>query len=114
MQGKINSPMTIISKGTQITGDVSSQENIRVEGYIKGTVKAGGELILTNSGKIDGEIVTSSAIIAGTISGNLTASEKTVLESQSSLTGDLRTKNLVIIEGAVFKGKCEMNKGPKN
>ncbi len=100
---------TLISNGTTIVGDVQVNGNIKVEGTIKGTVNATGELIVINSGKIEGEIHVGSAIIAGLVKGNLNVEEKTVLANDSKLVGDLKTKNLVIEEGAKLQGNCSMN-----
>jgi len=100
---------TIIGSGTTIVGDLHVEAGLRVEGIIKGSVNATGELVVTNTGAIEGEISVSSAFISGKIKGNLNAKEKTVLEPSSVLYGDLRTKNLVIAEGAHLHGNCAMD-----
>lgn len=109
MNKKSDGGMTIISSGTTIVGDIVVEEDIRVDGSIKGSLKSSGELVVTDKGSIEGEIEVGSAVVAGQINGNLTAIEKTVLEPHSQLRGDLRTRNLVIAEGARFHGNCAMN-----
>jgi cytoskeletal protein CcmA (bactofilin family) len=108
MNKKINGLTTIIGNGTTVVGDLQVEGGLRVEGIIKGAVNASGELVVTNSGIIEGEINVGSAIIAGKIKGNLTSKNKTVLEPNSTLYGDLKTKNLVITEGAILHGNCSM------
>ncbi len=100
---------TIIGSGTTIDGDLHVKAGLRVEGIIKGSVNAGGKLVVTDTGAIEGELSVGSAFIAGKIKGNLNAKEKTMLESSSVLHGDLRTKNLVIAEGAHLHGNCAMD-----
>lgn len=107
-----NNTQTLISEGTKIVGEVNVQSDLRIDGYIKGTIKVGGTLVITAPGKVEGEVQTSGAIIAGTLQGNLHAGDKVVLEANSHLIGDLKTKNLVISEGAVFHGNCQMGTAP--
>lgn len=105
--------MTFISEGTQILGDIKVEHDLRVEGYLKGTVDVGGMLVLGPTGKIEGEVLARSATIAGQIQGNLKGHEKIVLESKSTLLGDLQTRELVINEGAIFQGHCTMQSDVK-
>lgn len=100
--------VTSISEGTQIIGDIKVEHDLRVDGYLKGTVNVGGTLVLTPTGRIEGDVVVRSAIVAGQIQGNLRGEEKIVLESKSTLMGDLKTRELVINEGAIFQGNCSM------
>jgi cytoskeletal protein CcmA (bactofilin family) len=109
MKNSLNGLKTIIGNGTTVTGDLNVEAGLHVEGYVKGSINASGELVVTDTGTIEGEISVGSAVIAGKIQGNLTARDKTVLEPGSALYGDLRTKNLVISEGAHLNGNCTMD-----
>lgn len=100
--------VTSICEGAQITGEIKVEHDLRVDGYLKGTVTVGGTLVLTQTGRIEGDVNVRSAIIAGQIQGNLKGMEKIVLESKSTLVGDLQTRELVINEGAIFQGNCSM------
>ena len=40
---------------------------------------------------------------------NIECENKLILEATASLTGNIKTKQLVIECGAMFQGKCEMN-----
>lgn len=108
MSKNITAAMTFISDGTHILGDIKVEHDLRVEGYLKGTVNVGGMLVLGPTGRIEGEVVARSATIAGQLQGNIKGQEKIVLESKSSLMGDLQTRELVINEGAIFQGHCSM------
>jgi cytoskeletal protein CcmA (bactofilin family) len=43
--------------------------------------------------------------------GNLIAREKIELQNKSDIEGDIRTKSLVVEQGAVFCGACHMKEG---
>jgi cytoskeletal protein CcmA (bactofilin family) len=108
MSKSVATVQTFISEGTQILGDIKVEHDLRVDGFLKGTVDVGGMLILGPSGKIEGQVGVRSATVAGQILGNLKALDKIVLEPKSTLVGDLQTRELVINEGAVFQGNCSM------
>jgi cytoskeletal protein CcmA (bactofilin family) len=105
--------MTFISDGTRITGDIAIDHDLRVEGFLKGTVSVGGTLVLGPTGKIEGDVVARAATLAGHLAGNIKTHEKLVLETKSVLLGDLQTRELIINEGAMFQGKCSMDHGEK-
>jgi cytoskeletal protein CcmA (bactofilin family) len=113
MSKSIAAAMTFISDGTQLLGDIKVENDLRVEGYLKGTVEVGGMLILGPTGKIEGQVTARSATVAGQILGNLKGHEKIVLEAKSALVGDLQTRELVINEGAMFQGNCSMQMDEK-
>ena len=108
MSKSVAASQTVISDGTQILGDIKVEHDLRVDGYLKGTVDVGGVLILGPTGKIEGTVQARSAMIAGQILGNIRALDKIVMEPKSTLLGDLQTRELVINEGAVFQGNCSM------
>jgi cytoskeletal protein CcmA (bactofilin family) len=101
--------MTFIGEGTRITGDLSVEHDLRVEGSIRGAVSVGGTLVLSISGSIEGDVVSRSAALAGRLTGNVSVQEKLVLEEKSVLQGDLRARELVVQEGAIFQGNCSMD-----
>lgn len=113
MSKSVAAAMTFISDGTQILGDIKVEHDLRVEGYLKGTVEVGGMLILGPTGKIEGQVNARSATVAGQILGNLRGQDKIVLETKSTLIGDLQTRELVINEGALFQGNCSMQADEK-
>ncbi len=106
---KLNSTSeTLIADGTLVTGEINVQGDLRLDGAIKGSVTVGGTFVVTTNGKVEGDIQAHTAIIAGTIQGNIKSTERTVLEASSRLNGDLMTNTLVINEGARFQGNCAM------
>jgi len=60
------------------------------------------------TGKVEAQIEAETAIVAGSMIGNVATTEKIELQANCKMEGDLRTKSLVIEEGAVFCGACNM------
>ena len=108
MSKNVAASMTFISDGTTIQGEIAVEHDLRVEGFLKGTVTVGGMLVVCPSGILVGVGHARSATIAGNIKGNIRGQEKIVLEAKSVLMGDLQTRELVINEGAIFQGNCAM------
>ena len=102
--------MTFIGEGTRILGDMSVEHDLRIEGAVRGAVTVGGTLVLSAGGSIEGDVSCRSAALAGRLVGNIVAQEKLVLEEKSVLQGDLRARDLVIQEGALFQGNCSMDR----
>ncbi len=100
--------MNIISKGTFIDGQVKTESSLQIHGKVKGSIRCNNMLRVGESGQIEGDVEANNANIGGKIKGKLIVKEKLVLESKSSLVGELKAAKLVIEEGAVFDGTSDM------
>jgi cytoskeletal protein CcmA (bactofilin family) len=102
---------TIIGEGTFLEGTITVPHSVRIDGTLKGKLETSETLTVGNSGRIEADIVAKSAIIGGSVKGNLSVEDRVELETNSSLIGDLKTRDLVINEGATFHGNCSMDVG---
>jgi cytoskeletal protein CcmA (bactofilin family) len=99
---------TIIGEGTILKGDVKVEGSIQVDGEFDGTIDAADTLVIGESGKVDGDATVANAVIGGRMYGNVFASGKIELQRGSQLLGDIKTRGLVIEDGVVFQGNCQM------
>ncbi|MEK7395247.1 MAG: protein CcmA, bactofilin family [Fibrobacterota bacterium] len=102
-----------VNSGTVITGELLVENDLSIEGTVKGIIRATGTVSVHIQGVVEGEIQAASVKIGGKVTGNVTANDRVILENKAVLVGDLRTRELIILEGAVFHGKCEMQSGAK-
>ena len=100
---------TIIGEGYTITGEINGAPSIRVEGKIIGNVHVEEGIILGEKGLIEGNVSTRSAIIYGTIEGNVKA-DQIEIKKTGIVNGDISTDNLEIELGAQYNGKLNMKK----
>ena len=100
---------TIIGQGTRFKGEMAAASGVRLDGDFEGTLNVAETLTVGETGTINGEVTVKSANIGGKVRGNFTAAEAVVLEAKAELHGDLRTRRLVIHEGAVLNGQCLMS-----
>lgn len=105
-QSRIDS---LIGNGTRIEGDIFFAGGLRVDGEIKGNVRAeNGQpstLVLSEQARIEGVIEVSHLVVNGTVVGPVYASEYVELQSKSRVTGDVYYKTLEMHVGAIVEGK---------
>ena len=106
--GNTQPTINLIGQGTVITGDVSSDGDIRIDGIVKGTVNTKAKLVLGPNGVIEGEIFCGLADISGLVKGNLHSKDTLHLKSKSKLNGDMIVGKLIVDAGAEFSGNCTM------
>jgi cytoskeletal protein CcmA (bactofilin family) len=99
---------TIIGKDTVINGSVKGNGIIRVDGRIQGEEVSHGEVIIGDSGEVAADIKARQVTIAGLVKGNIYAEGKVEIVETGKVLGNIRSVNLIINEGALFQGTCDM------
>ena len=104
-----NSPaVNIVSEGTKVTGNIHAKADIRVSGTVDGEALSKGKLIITNVGKVNGNITSADADIAGKVEGEVRVTNKLILRKSAVIDGNIYTKTLIVEEGAAINGACRM------
>lgn len=101
---------TIIGKDTVFQGTINATGTVRIDGEFKGEIKAKGDLIIGDAGRVEATVEARNVLVSGHLRGNIQATGKVDLASTARLFGDMRVKNLLIEEGAIFKGNCIMER----
>jgi len=102
-----------IGKSIVFKGDLTGDEDLQVEGQVEGGIQlANHVLTIGQSGRANAQLYAKSVVVIGHVTGNITATERVVLEASASVEGDVHTPKLVIAEGAVLNGTVEMTKAP--
>ena len=105
---------TIIGKDTVFTGTLDVKGAVRVDGTVKGKVICTDTVTVGTTGYVEADLEGQTVVVAGKVVGNLTAFDKLELQAKSDVEGDLKTKSLVVEQGAIFCGSCKMKNGQKN
>lgn len=95
--------VSVIGADMEVSGDVSTDDELRVDGRIDGNVRC-GTLDLGEGGAIAGDIAAEEARLAGTVHGRVDA-RVVVLEAGARVTGDVRYESLAIAAGARVDGR---------
>lgn len=104
-----NNVVNQIGVGTEITGDVSTNGDIRFDGVLTGNLKTKGKVVIGETGTVKGEISCKNSVVEGKVEGKISVVELLTLKATSSLTGDIVTRRLAIEPGAKFSGNCSMS-----
>ena len=99
--------ITVITEGVKIEGSLNFPGSVQIDGEVVGDIKSGGTLTIGKNAKVESNIKTIDAIIAGYFKGDIQASGQVEITSTGSFIGDLiQDKTLITIEkGGLFKGK---------
>ncbi len=98
---------TVIGRGSVSEGRFRVETGIRVDGVLKGELTSSGTLIVGESGVIEADVKVNDALVSGRIVGTLEAEEKVHLQAQSAFVGRIKTRTLIVEEGAIFKAECD-------
>lgn len=97
-----------IAKGTTIKGDVQTDGVLRIDGTLIGTIESTGKVVVGESGRVEGQILCTSAHISGAVKAKITVKELLSLMATAKVTGEIVTGKISIEPGAVFSGSCSM------
>jgi cytoskeletal protein CcmA (bactofilin family) len=100
---------TVIASEVFLEGILSSKEAIRIDGSFKGRIECESVLVIGETGKVEGDIVAETLLIAGELIGNATAKNHLEIRQNGKLYGDICTEALVMEPGVVFEGICRMS-----
>ena len=102
---------TIIGKDTSFQGTIKAQGTLRIDGKLEGEIDCQGDVVIGETGSITAGVKAKNLLIAGLIKGNVNISNKLEIASTGKLEGDIQsTSSLIIDDGALFQGNCQMMK----
>src|SRR6266850_2600270 len=97
-----------IGQGVVIEGRITSAQDLRIDGKVEGTIEVGDHLLIVGKGAaVKANLVARSILISGTVVGNVTATERLDLQATGSVEGDINSPRLVMVDGAVVKGRVD-------
>ncbi|SOD40758.1 bactofilin family protein [Nitrosovibrio sp. Nv4] len=100
---------SLIGAGTHIEGNISFSGGLRIDGHVTGNIIALGDrpsaLVLSDQAVIEGKIQVSHAVVNGSITGAIYASEYVELQPQARIFGDVHYKTMEIQLGASVDGR---------
>src|SRR5258708_18092834 len=112
MLGKSNKSRCIdslIGAGTTIEGDIAFTGGLRIDGHVKGSVKATGTkpgtLVVSELAKVEGDIDVAHIVVNGVVAGPVRASEYVELLPKARVTGNVSYKSIEIHVGAIVMGQ---------
>jgi cytoskeletal protein CcmA (bactofilin family) len=110
---------TIIDAATVMEGRIVFAESIRIDGKVIGDLQvepgARGSVAVALGATVCGNIAAHRVLVAGTVQGNIHATEIVQLVSGARVTGDISYTAIIIAHGAIVNGSltdCSRNAEP--
>jgi cytoskeletal protein CcmA (bactofilin family) len=95
-----------------IKGELTGAEDLVIDGRVEGKVSLPGHLLTIGpQAKVLAEVVAKAVIIQGSVTGNVTASDRFEIRGGGSMTGDLTSPKVIMAEGSEFRGRVDMKRG---
>lgn len=101
-------PTNSLVQGTRIEGSMFTENDIRIDGKLVGTLNCKGKVIIGPTGDIEGEIQCANAVVEGKFNGLLLVTELLHVRETAKIEGDVNTAKLIVQSGAVFEVSCKM------
>ncbi|QMU99303.1 polymer-forming cytoskeletal family protein [Borrelia sp. A-FGy1] len=98
----------VIKSNFEFEGYIESSKPIIIEGLLKGLINSTSSIYLREKANVKAEIKCNHFLNHGTIKGNIEALETIKIYKTGKLIGNIKTKELFIDSGAIFKGNCIM------
>ena len=100
----------VIGSSIVIDGEISGDEDLVIQGTVKGKITLKESLFVEGSGVVEADIVTPNVEVSGSVTGNINASDKVELKTDGRMVGDIKAPRILIADGATFKGNVDMDR----
>jgi len=105
--------IAFLGKETLFKGYLQFEGTVRIDGVLEGEIHSKNTLIVGDGASINGTINVGKIVCGGSVTGKIIADESIQLVKPSNVKGEIKTPVLLIEEGVIFNGHCEMDTGIK-
>jgi cytoskeletal protein CcmA (bactofilin family) len=101
--------MTHIGKSIVFDGELTSDEDLRFDGTMKGHIHLrDAALTIGETASVKADIRAKQVMVLGSVQGSIAAGERIELTASAEVTGSLTAERVIIAEGARFTGGVDM------
>jgi cytoskeletal protein CcmA (bactofilin family) len=102
--------MSTIGRSIVITGDITSGEDLRIDGHVTGHVQLrDAALTVGEHGRVEADLRGRRIAVQGTVRGTISATERIELTASARVHGSLSANHVVLADGAQFNGQIDMD-----
>ena len=103
--------LACIGASLEIKGRISAEEDLQIDGKVEGPVSVRGHrLTIGRSGQLNSEVSSRELVVFGKVTGNINAADRVEIKKDGAVIGDIQTARISIEDGAVFKGRIEIDR----
>lgn len=100
---------TVIGAGITIEGEVTSDEDVIVQGTLRGKLVAKDGVQVEAGATVEADITSGPVAVAGSITGDITSTDRVDLQNGAKVVGNVKATRITIADGAQFKGNVDMD-----
>jgi cytoskeletal protein CcmA (bactofilin family) len=100
---------TVIGAGITIDGEVTSDEDVIVQGTLRGKLVAKDAVSIEQGAAVEADISGGPVTVAGSVTGNINSSDRVDLQTGGKVIGNVKATRITIADGAQFKGNVDMD-----
>jgi cytoskeletal protein CcmA (bactofilin family) len=105
--------LSIIAKDLTVVGDLATEGVVKIEGTVKGTIRASTQALIAPGALVQGDLYTAEAVIGGRVEGNVYATDRVEVQATAEVQGDVLTRRIVVLEGGSVNGSIKMGSIPE-
>jgi len=86
-------------------GDIETDGALRVDGRLEGSIHKADLVVIGEGASVVGDVTAREVIVGGSVTGNIFAAQRTELQSNGIVAGDIRSAAILVHEGGVVQGR---------
>ena len=99
---------TLISKDSEIVGDIKFSGDLEIQGVVRGNIMAKGDsgatVRIVEGGRVEGEIHSPKVIVNGNVTGDIHCGEHVELAAKACVEGNVHYNLIEMVKGAQVNG----------
>ena len=100
-----------LGSSLHVKGEISGNEDLYIDGTVEGLVQLDERKVTIGAtAKLTAEIIAGEVIVYGSVKGNVRGKGKIEIKKDGSVNGELTTAQIIIEDGAYFKGSIEIDR----
>ena len=100
-----------LGSSLHVKGDITGTEDLLIEGLVEGMIHLDGrKLTVGTKAKLTADINARDVVVYGYVNGNVRAKGRIEIKKDGSVIGNLTTAQIMIEDGADFKGSIEIDR----
>jgi cytoskeletal protein CcmA (bactofilin family) len=101
-----------LKSGLHVKGDIDGTEDLVIDGTVDGQIRLSErKLTVGPAAKVTADIYARDVVVYGYVKGNIRAKGRIEIKKNGSVIGNLTTPQIMIEDGADFKGSIEIERG---
>ncbi len=100
---------SVLTPDVKFVGEIEFSKSLTIFGYVKGSIKTDGTLLLEQGSDINASINADTLTVCGNFQGNINAKSNIKLLSNAIVSGTLKSRSIQVEDGVTFVGEAQIS-----